>query len=101
MAAIAKLSSEMRRDIRRSLLIGIGIFAIICALSSLFPSRGVDNFFMVGMRFAAVLFPAGIHSDAGVTFLALGIAIDVFVPSLLTFIVMRLISRRRETQELD
>ena len=91
------LGIAIRRDIWISLGIGGFAFLLICALSSLYQVRGIDNFFLVGMLFAALFFPDGIHSDFGLAFLAIGLLTDLLVLSLFAFIVMRLISRWRGT----
>jgi hypothetical protein len=88
-------SAATRRQIWLSFGIGGLLFSLICALSSLYPAREIDRFFLIGMRFAAVFFPEGIHSDAGLTFLAVGLFTDLLMLSLPVFIAMRLISARR------
>jgi hypothetical protein len=98
--AMSKLTAAMRssslsRDIWISLGVGALVFLLICALSSLSQVKGIDNFFMVGMLFAALFFPDGIHSDFGLTFLAIGLLTDLLVLSLPAFIVIRLVSRWR------
>jgi hypothetical protein len=52
-----KLNAAIRREIWISLGIGAFVFLIICALSSLYGLKGIDNFFMVGMLLAALFFP--------------------------------------------
>jgi hypothetical protein len=94
---MAKLTAALSRDIWISLGIGALVFLLICALSSLYPVKGIDNFFLVGMLFAAIFFPTGIHSDFGLTFLALGILIDLLIPSMLVFVALRLVSLWRNT----
>jgi hypothetical protein len=90
-------SHSLGRDIWISLGVGALVFLLICALSSLYQVKGIDNFFLVGMLLAAIFFPTGIHSDFGLEFLALGIFIDLLIPSLLAFIIMLLVSQRRGT----
>ena len=94
---MSMLGAAIRRDIWISLGIGGLVFLLICALSSLYEVKGVDNFFLVGMLFAALFIPAGIHSDFGLTFLAVGLLTDLLVLSLSAFIVIRLISRWKGT----
>jgi hypothetical protein len=90
-------SRSLSRDIWIFLGVGALVFLLICTLSSLYQVKGIDNFFMVGMLFAALFFPDGIHSDFGLTFLALGLLTDLLMLSLPAFIVMRIVSRWRST----
>jgi hypothetical protein len=53
---MSMLGAAIRRDIWISLAIGAFAFLLICALSSLYGLKGIDNFFWVGMLFAAVSF---------------------------------------------
>ena len=89
------LNPAIRREIWIAIGIGVLAFLVICALSFLYPAEGINKFFMAGFLFAAVLFPEGMHSDAGLAFFAFGLLTDLLILSLAAFIVVRLISIRR------
>jgi hypothetical protein len=94
---MVKESAAIVREVWISVGVGAFVFLLIFALSSLYEVKGIDNFFVIGMLFAAIFVPQGIHSDAAFTFLAIGLLTDLLVLSLVAFIVIRIVSLWRST----